>query len=259
MQLATFLKKNTALTSADEVRQIAEPFLQQYNLNYFRYARLYNDNYRFSLCNHADWIEHYYQQEYFNLGKCDRHPSCYQSCYLLWDGWDRNCQSYLRVGKDAEDHFNLAHGLTIIDKQAEWCDIIEFTTTRENYRINNFYLNNIDLFENFVAFFKEKAEKLINQAINDRFLVNYAADINIFEEYPDTLPYKILRQTKITRRELECLGWIAQGKTMEETAGILNISPRTIKAHITSTKEKLGCTNLFQLGMYYAQLSKQSV
>ena len=61
----------------------------------------------------------------------------------------------------------------------------------------------------------------------------------------------------LTRRELECLHWIANGKTVEMTATILNVSARTITAHIVNIKEKLGCNNLFQLGMVYAKLNQQ--
>jgi DNA-binding CsgD family transcriptional regulator len=62
---------------------------------------------------------------------------------------------------------------------------------------------------------------------------------------------------RLTRCELECLHWIANGKTVEMTATILNVSARMIAAHIVNIKEKLGCNNLFQLGMVYAKLNQR--
>lgn len=59
---------------------------------------------------------------------------------------------------------------------------------------------------------------------------------------------------QLTKRELECLDWIAKGKTAEMTAVILNISPRTIKEHVKNIKRKLGCCGYFQLGMAYEKL-----
>lgn len=63
-----------------------------------------------------------------------------------------------------------------------------------------------------------------------------------------------LNTTHLSKRELECLDWIAKGKTAEMVAMILNISPRTIKAHVKNIKRKLGCFNYFQLGMAYEKL-----
>ena len=63
-----------------------------------------------------------------------------------------------------------------------------------------------------------------------------------------------LNTAHLSKRELECLDWIAKGKTAEMVAMILNISPRTIKAHVKNIKRKLGCFNYFQLGMAYEKL-----
>jgi DNA-binding CsgD family transcriptional regulator len=60
----------------------------------------------------------------------------------------------------------------------------------------------------------------------------------------------------LTKREWQCLYWLAQGKTLEETAIILGIALRTIKAHVINIKEKFNCSNQFQLGMLYQHLRK---
>jgi DNA-binding CsgD family transcriptional regulator len=44
----------------------------------------------------------------------------------------------------------------------------------------------------------------------------------------------------LTVRELECLRWVARGKTDGEIAVILAISPRTARFHIENAKRKLG-------------------
>ena len=59
----------------------------------------------------------------------------------------------------------------------------------------------------------------------------------------------------LTKRELECVCWMRQGKTAEEVAIILGISKRTVEQHITSMKKKFGCTTLFQLGGIIGKLS----
>lgn len=46
------------------------------------------------------------------------------------------------------------------------------------------------------------------------------------------------REFDLTDRELECLGWIAEGKTSDEIAVILGISRNTINNYITSVMRK---------------------
>jgi DNA-binding CsgD family transcriptional regulator len=44
---------------------------------------------------------------------------------------------------------------------------------------------------------------------------------------------------RLTARELEVMKWAAAGKTREEIAGILNVTPHTVKFHLYNTHAKL--------------------
>jgi DNA-binding CsgD family transcriptional regulator len=47
----------------------------------------------------------------------------------------------------------------------------------------------------------------------------------------------------LTRREAECLGWCAEGKSYWETAVILGISERTVSFHMEAVRSKLDATS----------------
>ena len=49
---------------------------------------------------------------------------------------------------------------------------------------------------------------------------------------------KVSRELELTDRELECLYWIAEGKTSDEIATIIGISKNTINNYITSVMRK---------------------
>lgn len=53
-------------------------------------------------------------------------------------------------------------------------------------------------------------------------------------------------RSSLTRREWECLQWIADGKTDFEVGRILDISPRTVRFHIDNAKVKLGVATRIQ-------------
>ncbi|MEM9330254.1 MAG: autoinducer binding domain-containing protein [Pseudomonadota bacterium] len=51
------------------------------------------------------------------------------------------------------------------------------------------------------------------------------------------------KKHKITKRETECLYWVAMGKTDQEIGEILCIGKWTVVGHLKSAKQKLGCPN----------------
>ena len=52
-------------------------------------------------------------------------------------------------------------------------------------------------------------------------------------------PLPASRSPTLTRREIECLGWCAEGKSYWETAVILGISERTVSFHMEAVRAKL--------------------
>ena len=46
--------------------------------------------------------------------------------------------------------------------------------------------------------------------------------------------------SKLTKREVECLAWTAQGKTSWEISLILDIAESTVNFHLKNTMRKLG-------------------
>src|SRR5689334_18575062 len=95
------LRNNISLTASADIKNMCSWFFKKNNLTYFLYGRFYGDGRRFNLSNRDDWVAHYYQRDYPNIAKLEKHPTCYHSCYVLWDDWDKNCISYSNVMKIA--------------------------------------------------------------------------------------------------------------------------------------------------------------
>ena len=54
------------------------------------------------------------------------------------------------------------------------------------------------------------------------------------------------REMIMSARELDCLKWIAEGKTAWEVSVILGISERTVRFHLNSAREKMNCATTTQ-------------
>jgi LuxR family transcriptional regulator len=67
-------------------------------------------------------------------------------------------------------------------------------------------------------------------------------------------PFLRARAVSLAQREIECLEWVARGKTMEDVASILNLSRETVRVHLDRAREKLDAVNRVNAVAKAAQL-----
>jgi LuxR family transcriptional regulator, activator of conjugal transfer of Ti plasmids len=48
----------------------------------------------------------------------------------------------------------------------------------------------------------------------------------------------------LTQRERQCLAWISQGKTMQDIASLLDVTPRGVKFHLDNARRNLAALSL---------------
>ncbi|MGH3086847.1 MAG: response regulator transcription factor, partial [Rubrobacteraceae bacterium] len=88
-------------------------------------------------------------------------------------------------------------------------------------------------------------EPLIIERLGQRLVARFVADpaenryLLLLEKQPLPFSEKTLESLGLTRRESEILVWIARGKTNNEVAEALYISPRTVKKHLEHIYHKL--------------------
>ena len=58
--------------------------------------------------------------------------------------------------------------------------------------------------------------------------------------------HKVEQDLALSARELDCLKWIAGGKTAWEVSVILGITERTVRFHLNAAREKLNCLTTTQ-------------
>ncbi len=72
----------------------------------------------------------------------------------------------------------------------------------------------------------------------------------IIFEFPETPPFSKKdspQKIHITRREVEVLQWLQQGKSSWEISKILGLSERTVNFHIYNVMEKIKAVNRLQM------------
>lgn len=76
-----------------------------------------------------------------------------------------------------------------------------------------------------------------------RLLIEKKERYVFFEEIPIQPAFDELEQLGLTEREAQVLGWVAQGKSNDDTAMILKMGQQTVKKHLERIYSALGVAN----------------
>lgn len=161
------LNNHFSLTSAQEVNNICYASLNAIGVSYFNYIKIYNDSSRELLTNNADWIDFFYKRKLYQTVAVINIEHLLPKGYFLWTELESNDPAYVH----SRELFNIDNGISFVEKTKDVTILYIFGSTRSNYQINNFYIRNIELFKRFILYFKDKGEKLLNMAKNNKIIL----------------------------------------------------------------------------------------
>ncbi len=262
--LKLLLDNHPSFTAADEVESLCKP-LEQLEIYHFSHVQVNADGHFAFLSNNQAFTKHYLEREYYHFDVIQLNTASQEEYFIL------DLQNTIGKTRQLQDDFNafgFGHSFTILQNSAIQRDFYNFATYFGNGHINEYYLQKLNLLKQFICFFHEKVE--VNNHLKQayEYKLPLKCERSGFQQHVSQELIRIQRlnigpvsryylpgtQSYLTHREHECLSWIAKGKTQDETAVLLNVSLRTVRAHITQVKEKLQCYNQFQLGMYFSKL-----
>lgn len=246
------------VTSAQDVAQACSP-LKRLGIDYFHYARMYNDGSVMLLVSNAGWHKHVFMKE-----KPGPWPSggiaLEEGCYL-WDSIYHH-----ELVSDAYNYFQISSGIVLVKKYKGYHDIFSFGAAKGVEDVINFCFNNIDILEKFTLYFKEKLSETIQIADNNRIIVPSAMkdkkhlrsaalflSEDLKKQFLSEIGFLNEEMTvencnlNLRKREIDVLNYISKGKTAKETANILGLSPRTVERYLANAKERLNCFSKSQL------------
>lgn len=237
------------LSSSNDLNEICKPLFESSDINYFLYSKIFRDSRCIWLCTNSNWLKHFCDMKYYNIGTFEQSIDQYVSGMYLWSG------VYNNVLQDAKQNFDIDNGVTLIDNSIDFCEFYHFASSRNNQSINDFYINNPDLLKRFIFYFKEKADALIQQASKNSIVLPMPIKIepligakiesqHALKNLYDRISCKTYHlnskynNAMLTKKEVECLFWLCQGKSSEEISLILSISTPTVLNNIDIIKNK---------------------
>ncbi|MCI5057562.1 MAG: LuxR C-terminal-related transcriptional regulator [Flavobacteriales bacterium] len=250
-------KQKPAFQYGHEINEICQPLFSNTDIGFFEFIRSQNDGSYITYCSSLDWLDHYFKEELHKdtcfHGKADN----YKKSYILTE----NLKHSQNIVKDCKEQFKINNCLAVVCPCEKHVDTFLFGSETEDKRIYDFYFNNIDLLDRFIYYFYDTASTLIDRHAKDRYKFPHNSSSVIKEELSSFERKVGLKRSlevnnynlqgicdcSLSKREVECLYWLEQGKTSDEIGIILNISGRTVESHLSRIKKKLNCYKMSRL------------
>ncbi len=252
------MEKLKLLTKFDvEIRQICEPLFNYFGLNFFCYVKRFPNKKHFSLCSNALWQQHFYENKFHLSGHayeyCNEYSN-YQCGNTLWV-----TMSYHNPIRQSIESFNIGNGLTLTQLNSDSIEFFHFGAELENVEVVNSYLNQMEDYQRFTYYFRDKAESIITQAETEA-IIPLGREVSVVQrgrldlhneqalsDLLDIDKVYINENCSLTKRELECLDLFVKGLSAREIATVLHKSVRTVESQISQLKCKLDCQKNTQL------------
>ncbi|MCI5057781.1 MAG: helix-turn-helix transcriptional regulator [Flavobacteriales bacterium] len=240
-----------SINFTNDIVSISKPLFETTPINFFNFIRIYFDGKRLSLGTRADWLRHYFNNQYQNLTFYNNSDECLDNKFL---GHFTNPKN--PVINDAMQNFNIHNGLALIQKHDDYVDYFHFATSEKNQSILNFYFNKYDLLERFSFYFKEKASDIIIEAepyvpikkpnlYDNKSVIPKNIDNDDIQKFIDNTTINTIeiiadgRIIHINRTEYLSLFLTLRGYSSKEISTIINKSHRTIETYFLQLKKKL--------------------
>jgi DNA-binding CsgD family transcriptional regulator len=241
----------------NKIKPLCEPLNRVFSIPLFGYRKFFPDGTCFNTSSNFDLTK--FVQEKFsnkmlpNYEEETKSALKHEKYFVLRVGEPSPQDAFLSALYDCD----VWNTLSLYRKNGECLEGFYFTSTRQNYKIVEEYINNLELFERFSFYFREKFSDILSiEDVKKASLPTVAPSIfeehnklslakeNPFDDFiVHTSPQKLFlningKEVPLSSQEFKCLAWLSRGKTAKEVARMMSLSPRTVESYIDNVKFK---------------------
>jgi DNA-binding CsgD family transcriptional regulator len=232
------------------IQQISEPLLNNFGISLLTYRKFTNEGQLLYIFNNKLWMNYSFENICWNSVSFKQRLSTLTSQRSLNYVWPVNPDINDPVYCALKGH-NIWNGIIMYKKFPEYIEAFAFAGNVDQYKLRNFYVNNINILDEFITYFKNKAHSFLDPC-DKKIYIPYPIDDLLKEQLPEEKIKMFLNQTEIkkfyimindkevgfTKRELECIHYLSTGKTIKEASRIIGLSPRTLESYMDNAKLK---------------------
>jgi len=242
---------------ADQVSSICHELFNRTPINYFCIGRAYDNGDYGALLSDKGWAYHYLKNDFQELGVEHQLAAQTPSHYF----WNLTCikPNCLKTQAFYQSciQFKRGNGVIFVTEQANCKEMAMFTTPNDPFRNDPYIVENIAFLKRFILYFKDKLYS--NKQLYNAYCTRYRNEVSKLNPVeilkPEPFDFEIrnyylggeFQDISFSKREAQCMKYIAIGKSSKEIARILSLSPRTIETHLDNIKRKTDSNSLYEL------------
>jgi len=206
------------------ISQLLQAIQSRADIHFHGFRRKFQDDQQFMISNSQKrgfWIK--YWGELYHYGVFEKNTHLFPSAFNMWDHLPF---APPEIYDHLKNKYNEAHGLTIIQQYDTHTDSFIFATSSGNNQSNHFYLNQKELFIDFMNNFYSLLKDELSYLTQHTFIL------------PGNTPYVGDPISSLTHRQIECAQFLVKGLSAKEIGRKLSLSPRTVESHLDVLKGK---------------------
>lgn len=222
------------------------------------YTNISNKGYFFAISNQPEASEYYFSQHFYKSTLLIRHPENYSNGAILPMAIHNEAREPSMVDRFGFSSDSL---LAFFIKDQKGAHKFLFNRKNEGTSIINFYIQNLLIFEEFCNYYIEELNLYqttvdahtidISQLIGtDFFKINFPQNLGLFAQKDNKIDFlkeigsiskDYTPSAPLSPQEAICLKSISSGRTLRETAVLMQLSKRTVESYFESIKNKMAC------------------
>lgn len=232
---------------------------KHYGIKFLTYRKFTADGMLFHVSSEISWLDCALEHDFLTSNSSIDRLKLAKIGKLtpfLWPQKPQNDKTYHALFEN-----NFWNGITVYEKFHNQVELWAFFTTRNNESAPQIYINNFEIIERFIQFFKQKHFDIISNS-NKKLLLKTNVSDHLDVIFPQKTRDDFLEETKlekfvikdilgnnaiITAQEAKCIFYLSQGNNMKMIGQKLNLSSRTVEGYINQAKIKLKCVTRNQL------------
>ncbi|MBX9585950.1 MAG: helix-turn-helix transcriptional regulator [Gammaproteobacteria bacterium] len=271
MGIKKSLYQYPGIRHSDDITQLVKEYFNDMDLSYFGHVIVWPEGKYSIICIKHDWP--------IEIVTSDLPPATFTrydqvTNKIVFPNMDQDDILGYPDGilEIAKEKFNILNPMMITRKYDDHIEAFGFDL--HNEKPYETYLHNLDVFENFIHYYKDRASKIIHAANQRCILINpkyHKQKMNTkgvpltnknLRKVPNLKRYYIQYKNAdvvLSEKEFHCLSLLAHGKKGKTIAAEMNISLRTVETYIERIKVKFHLSQREDLIAIYWQSRLLSV
>lgn len=218
-----FLEGLQIAVTEDDFKRVAERTAHALGFCWFAYFVRQAHGAQLISCYPKKWTDHYFHEGYDQIDPVLQKPQVFTPM-TVWDGRSARSAKSPKQRRMFDDalSFRIRTGLTI-RMPAGQSQFAAFTLAVDDRSL---------ALDRFI----EGSENLLHMVG-----INFHAHVSAKSGLSD---FSGQREIPLTHRERQCLAWTSDGRTMQDIADLLGVSPRGVKFHLDNARRNLSALTL---------------